>query len=65
MPVSRRDNGIPAFIDVLFPDPSYNVVGRISLLTGFPDVLGVAASPELEAIPDALQTKLRETRMQI
>jgi len=65
MPLSQRDSGIPAFVDILFPDPNYQVVGRISLLTRFPDVLGLAASSEPEAIPDALEAKLRERRMQI
>jgi hypothetical protein len=65
MPVSRHDAGVPAFIDVLFPDPKYRVIARMPLLARFPAVLGQVEIAEPETIPDILETKLRGTREQL
>jgi hypothetical protein len=62
MPVSRQDAGVPAFIDILFPDPNYRVIARIPLLGRFPAVLGRVEIAEPETIPDNLETTLRKTR---
>jgi len=60
MPLSGKENGVPAFVDIVFPDEEYKVIlGRIPLLDRFPRVMGAIAATAQETIPDTLQAKLR------
>lgn len=63
MPVSGRENGLAAFVDIVFPDQAYKViVGRIPLLDRFPGIVDVVSSTVQEKIPDSLKAKLRSKK---
>jgi hypothetical protein len=60
MPFSGKENGVPAFVDIVFPDEEYKVIlGRIPLLYRFPGIMDAIAATAQETIPDTLQAKLR------
>lgn len=60
MPLSGKDDGLPGFVDIVFPDEEYRLIlGRISLLDRFPGVVDAIAATAQEIIPDNLEAKLR------
>ena len=59
-PVSGRENDVPSFVDIVFPDKRYKmIVDRIPLLIRFPRVLEEDEMTVQENIPDSLEAKLR------
>jgi len=66
MPVSQKENGIPAFIDVVFPDQNYKSSGqKIPLLRRYPQVLDHDIAPTPEAEPNIVPAKPRVKQEQI
>jgi hypothetical protein len=65
MALSGKDNDMPGFVDIVFPDEEYKVIlGHISLFVRFPGVVDAIATTAEETISDTLKAKLRARQEQ-